>query len=88
MPTKLVPCNDDDWTNLDIAGSTGCVVQMASQGRVRLFMGTDAPSVNDIVGLILGSGLEEAALSNIPLGEDLWIRAIESELEKVTLLYG
>lgn len=88
MPTKTVSCNEDAWQPCDILGSTGVLVQMANRGTVRVHMGSEAPSVDTLTGVVLGEGLEEIGIRNIPVGEDLWIRASGSMIAKITLLYG
>lgn len=88
MPTKTVSCNDEDWMTCDIVGSLGAVVQMSTQGTIRLYMGSEQPSIDDITGIILGQKIDGVAISNIPTGEELYIRAVESEHEQITIIYG
>lgn len=88
MPTKTVTCTDIEWTDCQLIGSKGALLQISGQGNVRVFMGLDAPTQSDITGIVFGQGdFNELPIMNIPDGEELWIRGIDGT-RKIVVMYG
>lgn len=89
MATKLVTCTNEEWVNCAVLGANSVLIQMASNGPIKVFMGEDAPLAASDVGVVLDrNALAEIAFNGIPAGQDFWIRGIDPDEEKVTIMFA
>lgn len=86
MPTLPYECNDSEWTAVS-AGEENVLIQLQTNGPVRLQKGPGVPDVEDLTGIVLERSGGSDTVSFVKTeGEIISIRAIDSDKEEVVVI--
>lgn len=88
MPTSAHIVPGDQWTIIN-EGASNQLIQMRSEGRVLVYLGASAPEEDADEGIILSQlKLPELGISEIPAGEAVYCKALESTEQTIQVIYS
>jgi hypothetical protein len=85
MPTNQYSCDSTGWTGIT-AGDAAALVQLDTNGPIRVRKESAAPDPSDTFGIVMERNKLATISFDVLDGEDLYIRAIDGDDERVTVI--
>lgn len=80
--------NSDDWTVV-ADGATSMIIQLDTDGPVRIRMETEKPAANVRRGITMERNkLGQFAIQTVPSGQKIYARAVDDDAEKLVVMYS